>query len=89
MIEERARVDADKHLSGEERERIQPFLKGTANATAYGSLARLEGRDLVEEIGVTIHGPDADPKVASASTTEDPGPFAFPRSHARLPSAPG
>ena len=78
MVEERARVSADKHLSGEERERLQLFLKSTADATAYGSLAGLERRDLAQEIAVTIHGPDADPKAASASTSEDPGPFCFP-----------
>jgi hypothetical protein len=78
MIEERARVKADPSLTDEERDRLQLFLKITANATAYGSLARFDRRDLAEDTPVTIHGPDTDPRAGSTRTPEDPGPFCFP-----------
>jgi hypothetical protein len=78
MIEERARVKADPSLTEEERERLQLFLKITANATAYGSLARFDRRDLAEDTSVTIYGPDARPRAGSTRTPEDPGPYCFP-----------
>ena len=78
MIEERARVKADTRLSAEERDRLELFLKITANATAYGSLARFDRRDLPKAKPVTVHGPDPDPRPARTGTPEDPGPFCFP-----------
>jgi hypothetical protein len=78
MIEQRARVRNDPDLSAEERDRLQLFLKITANATAYGSLARLDRRDLTKPVKVTIHGPDPEPKLGRTSTPEDPGPYCFP-----------
>jgi len=78
MIEQRARVKNDGSLSAEERKRLELFLKITANATAYGSLARFDRRDLPEQAPVTVHGPDPDPREDHTSTPEDPGPFCFP-----------
>ncbi len=46
MIEGRARVKASKHLLSTERDRLELFRKITANATAYGSLARFGRREL-------------------------------------------
>ena len=78
MIEERARVKADWNLPQVERDRLQLFLKITANATAYGSLARFDRRDLPEEVPVTVHGPDPEPRHERTNTPEDPGPYCFP-----------
>jgi hypothetical protein len=78
MIEQRARVKADNTLPAAERDRLELFLKITANATAYGSLARLDRRDLTEETDVTVHGPDDEPRTRPTTTPEDPGPYCFP-----------
>ena len=78
MIEERARVKADANRPKVERDRLQLFLKITANATAYGSLARFDRRDLAEEVPVTVHGPDPQPRHERIKTPEDPGPYCFP-----------
>jgi hypothetical protein len=78
MIEERARVRADPSLSEVERDRLQLFLKITANATAYGSLARFDRRDLAEPVGVAVHAPDERAPRTRTATPEDPGPYCFP-----------
>jgi hypothetical protein len=78
MIEERARVKADPSLSKDERDRLELFLKITANATAYGSLARLDRRDLAIATPVTIRGPDTEPREQNTPNPEDPGPYCFP-----------
>jgi hypothetical protein len=78
MIEERARVKANKSLPKSERDRLELFLKITANATAYGSLARFDRRDLAEKVPVAVHGPDVEPRQERISTPEDPGPYCFP-----------
>ena len=78
MIEERARVKADANLLKVERDRLELFLKITANATAYGSLARFDRRDLADKVPVTVHGPDPEPRHEPTSTPEDPGPYCFP-----------
>jgi hypothetical protein len=78
MIEQRAEVRDDLARPKEERDRLELFLKITANATAYGSLARLDRKDLAKAVKVTIHGPDAEPKVEWSTTPEDPGPYCFP-----------
>ncbi len=78
MIEERARVKADENLPDTERDRLELFLKITANATAYGSLARFDRRELAEKVPVTVRGPDPEPRHKPTSTPEDPGPYCFP-----------
>jgi hypothetical protein len=78
MIEQRARVTADATLRTDKRERLERFLKITANATAYGSLARFDRRDLPGPAQVTIHGPDREPRQQRTTTPEDPGPYCFP-----------
>jgi hypothetical protein len=78
MIVQRATVSADGSISPEERERLQLFLKITANATAYGSLARFDRRDLARPAHVTVHGPDPAVRTGRTSTPEDPGPYCFP-----------
>jgi hypothetical protein len=78
MIEERQRVLADRGLSKEERTRLDRFLKITANATAYGVLARFDRRERAAAVPVTVYGPDNEPHDGSSETPEDPGPFCFP-----------
>jgi hypothetical protein len=78
MIEERQRVLADQSLSGEERERLQLLLKITANATAYGVLARFDRREEARPTPVTVYGPDPDPFNWPIQAPEDPGPYCFP-----------
>ncbi len=78
MIEERARVKANEDLPKSERERLELFLKITANATAYGSLARFDRRDLADKVTVMVQGPDPEPRHKRTSTPEDPGPYCFP-----------
>jgi hypothetical protein len=78
MIEERQHVLRDKTLDEEERARIERFLKITANATAYGILARLDRRE--QPAPVTVYGPDDEPiePEGPVANPEDPGPFCFP-----------
>jgi hypothetical protein len=78
MIEKRHRVLRDPALGDEERERLERFLKITANATAYGVLARFDRRDPSNERGLTVYGPDEQPSIGSSRTPEDQGPFCFP-----------
>jgi hypothetical protein len=87
MIEERARVKADKTLSKEKRNRLELFLKITANATAYGSLARFDRRDLPKPRPVVVRGPDAEARTARLATPEDPGPYCFPPVAASITAA--
>jgi hypothetical protein len=78
MIEERHRVLDDLILPREERDRVERFLKITANATAYGVLARFDRQERSTDVGLTVFGPDEQPTVGSSPTPEDPGPFCFP-----------
>ena len=87
MIEERARVKVDKTLSKEERDRLELFLKITANATAYGSLARFDRRDLPKPRPVVVRGPDPETRIKPLATPEDPGPYCFPPVAASITAA--
>jgi hypothetical protein len=78
MIEARHTAKADTDLSDTERARLDLFLKITANATSYGSLARFDRRDIAGAVDVAVSGPMADPISATAQHPEDPGPYAFP-----------
>ena len=78
MIEQRQRVRDDPDLSEEERERLQLFLKITANGTSYGSLARFDRRERSEPEDLLVHGPDSEPRPWKLATPEDPGPYCFP-----------
>ena len=90
MIEERQRVQADESLSEEERERLQLFLKITANATAYGVLARFDRREHAAPPRVTIYGPDPEPSEWPVRGPGGPWPLLLPagrrRDHRRRPS---
>jgi hypothetical protein len=87
MIEERQRILADDSLGEDERERLQRFLKITANATAYGILARFDRRDETRKTRVTVHGPDPDPFEWPIPSPEDPGPYCFPPVAASITAA--
>jgi hypothetical protein len=87
MIEERQRVRADESLSKEERERLQLFLKITANATAYGVLARFDRRERGGGTPLTVYGPDPEPSEWRVPAPEDPGPYCFPPVAAAITAA--
>jgi hypothetical protein len=87
MIEERQRVLADETLSKEERDRLQLFLKITANATAYGVLARFDRREPGRDKQVTVYGPDPEPVQRPIPAPEDPGPYCFPPVAAAITAA--
>jgi hypothetical protein len=78
MIEERQRVRRDKELDKEERDRLDLFLKITANATSYGVLARFDRRQRPKPEHLNVFGPDEEPTEVRSETPEDPGPFCFP-----------
>ena len=78
MVEERHRIDRDSSRSKEERERLTRFLKITANATAYGILARFDRRELPDPVEVTVWGPDELPTARRLDHPEDPGPYFAP-----------
>jgi hypothetical protein len=77
IIEERQRVLKDKTIDEAERKRLERFLKITANASAYGILARFDRREQAAK--VTVYGPD-DEQIDGLQipNPEDPGPFCFP-----------
>jgi hypothetical protein len=73
MIELRHQTKQDETLDGEQRDRLDQFLKITANATAYGVLARFDRRQTSEPVKVKVHGPD-DAFEATTNSPEDPVP---------------
>ncbi len=78
MIEERHRTRHATDQSSDEKIRLDLFLKITANATAYGSLARFDRRDETHPVPVTVHGPGEHPFADRTRYPEDPGPYCFP-----------
>ena len=78
MIEERHRVKHSQVLPAPERARLDLFLKITANATAYGSLARFDRRDEPHPVPVLVYGPGDEPLQDTTRYPEDPGPYCFP-----------
>jgi hypothetical protein len=87
MINERHRIRQDPTLDAEERERVERFLKITANATAYGTLARFDRRDLAKPALVDVYGPDGHTRTDPTKTPEDPGPYCFPPIAASITAA--
>lgn len=77
MIEERHRVKHDPDLDRNERERLDLFLKITANATSYGSLARFDSADKPHPVDVTAYAPNVRIQTKTSSP-ETPGPYCFP-----------
>ncbi len=78
MIEERHRVKHATDLPRDEQSRLDLFLKITANATAYGSLARFDRREEPGAVAVTVHGPTDNGVPDRTHYPEDPGPYCFP-----------
>lgn len=80
MIEERHRVKKDDTLETTERDRVELFLKITANAASYGSLARFDRHDRPAKnpVKVNAHGPGGVAVEASITGPEEPGPYCFP-----------
>ena len=87
MIEARQRVLGDETLSEAEQDRLQLFLKITANATAYGVLARFDRRDEPGHTPVNVYGPDSEPFEWPIAAPEDPGPYCFPPVAAAITAA--
>lgn len=77
FIEYRHETKANKSLPKEERDRLDQFLKITANATAYGVLARFDRRQFSKPKTVTVYGPD-EPLETKTKRPEDPGPYCHP-----------
>lgn len=78
MIEERHRIKHTTDMDPDEQKRLDLFLKITANATAYGSLARFDRRDEIKRVPVTVYGPGNDGFPDRTQHPEDPGPYCFP-----------
>ncbi len=78
MIEERHRIKSADDINPAEKERLDRFLKITANATAYGSLARFDRQDLPNPVPVTVYGPGHTQFADRTRYPEDPGPYCFP-----------
>ena len=78
MIGARHTAKNNPDLDDAERKRLDLFLKITANATSYGSLARFDRRDLVDPVRVHAHGPADQPVTSTVTAEEEPGPYCFP-----------
>jgi hypothetical protein len=78
VIEERRRIQADTSRPGEERQRLDRFLKVLANATSFGILAEYLRRDQTTASKVTVHGPDRESFENKTTTPEDAGLYCFP-----------
>jgi hypothetical protein len=80
MTEQRQLVRQDPALDPEERDRVQLFLKITANAGAYGIWAEYNRQDLPagETTLVTVHGLHDQPFTDRVSAPEGPGRFCYP-----------
>jgi hypothetical protein len=87
LIEERHRVLRDPSRSEQERDRLEKFLKITANATAYGILARFDRKSLAQPAHLVIYGPDPGGHAARSNHPEDPGPLCFPPIAASITAA--
>jgi hypothetical protein len=80
MIGERHRLKAN--------ERVERFLKITANATAYGVLARFDRHERASERPVLqVLGPDAEVISFPTRHPEEPGPYCFPPAAASITAA--
>lgn len=78
MIEGRHTARNNAQLAEAERQRLDQFLKITANATSYGSLARFDRRDLAKPMKLRAYGPMTGPLDTATRNPEDPGPYCFP-----------
>ena len=87
MIEERHRIDDDQDRPDAERKRLSRFLKITANATAYGILARFDRHELADRVALQVWGPDGTPLPKRTAEPEDAGPFTFPPIAATITAA--
>ena len=80
MTEQRQLVRHDPTLDPEERDRVQLFLKITANAGAYGIWAEYNRQDLPagHTSLVTVYGRHDQPFTDRVSAPETPGKFCYP-----------
>ncbi len=73
MVTERLRARTAPDLTPEERQRLDLFLKITANAGAYGVLARFDRKELAESTRVRVFGSDDDPTRSTHLGSGGPG----------------
>jgi hypothetical protein len=80
MTEQRQLIRNNPALDPEERDRVQLFLKITANAGAYGIWAEYNRQDLPagETPLVTVYGRHDQPFTDRVSAPEEPGKFCYP-----------
>lgn len=78
MIELRHRIRRDPSIDGVEKARLDQFLKITANAAAYGSLALFDRREHANPVRVTVYGPGDKAFETATKNPEIPGPYTFP-----------
>jgi hypothetical protein len=80
MTEQRQLIRHNPALDPEEQDRVQLFLKITANAGAYGIWAEYNRQDLPagDTSLVTVHGCHDDPFTDRVSAPEEPGRFCYP-----------
>lgn len=79
LIEERHRVRHNEAMEAEERERLQRFLKTTANAGSYGLSAQVNALDLAEgkREPVEVYGPNGH-FTCQVGIIESAGAYWFP-----------
>ena len=77
FIRLRHQIRNNPDIDDTERDRLDLFLKITANAASYGVLARFDRRSFAKPTRVTVYGPDP-PFDAKTAHPEDPGPYCFP-----------
>jgi hypothetical protein len=80
MTEQRQLVRHDPTLAAKERDRVQLFLKITANAGAYGIWAEYNRQDLPagDTALMAVHGRHDEPFTDRVSAPEEPGRFCYP-----------
>ncbi len=77
-IEQRKSLSKKKHLSREEIERLDRFLKVFANATSYGIYAEMNRQETEKKVKLKCQGIDPEPYECSVIHPEKPGEFCFP-----------
>ena len=89
VIEERKHVQRDGDIEDIERERLDKFLKVSANAGSYGVFAELNRKELPRNATALVHvwNCDGDIFETRVSAPEEPGRFCFPPLAALITSA--
>lgn len=80
VIEERKRARHRDDLSGEEKARLDKFLKVLANSGSYGVFVESNPQELAsgETVPVQVYGPEETPFLSETVRPETPGTYSFP-----------